>query len=126
MRGRGLITKVQHRVKAISGRAPLPFALGIATVLAFILTCVSVSIYYIGGTSKLDLSRPGFERERTEVRANDTTKVYDTTSPVTRKVIDEFLKEYDDRVKDLHQYGDFRDQALDDTSLQLTEQDSGQ
>jgi flagellar basal body-associated protein FliL len=98
----------------------LPLALGIAIVVALVLTVVSVAIYSRNGSSKLDLSRPGYERERQEVRQTEPQKTYDTTSPVTKGAIDEFLTEYDQRIKDLSQYGDFRDQPLSDSELQIT------
>jgi hypothetical protein len=80
---------------------------------------VSVAWYSLDGSSKLDLSRPGYERERTEVRTTDTQKTYDTTSPVTKNAVDDFLKEYDDRAKELGGYGNFGDGALDDNDIQL-------
>jgi hypothetical protein len=87
--------------------------------LALSLTVVSVAWYSLGGSSKLDLSRPGYEQERSEVRTTDTQKTYDTTSPVTKSAIDDFMKEYDDRAKELSGFGDFGDGALDDNDIQL-------
>lgn len=113
--------RVRHQIGQLSYRSPLPFALGLVVIVTLMLTVTSVTIYYATGVSKLDLSRPGFERERTEVRTDTSTKTYDTTSKVTSEVLDEFFKEYDERANDLRQYGDFRDQALDDASLQLSE-----
>lgn len=120
MRFRKLFTPVVHRLRRIPERSRLPFALGLVIAIALLLTTVSVSIYSFGGFSKLDLSRPGFERERSEVRQTETQKSYNTSGPVTRGAIDEFLKEYDQRATSLKEYGDFRDQALDDASLQLS------
>lgn len=120
MTPRKLLMPLVRRLRRIPERSRLPFALGLVIGIALLLTAISVSIYSLGGFSKLDLSRPGFERERGEVRQTETQKTYDTTSPVTRGAIDEFLKEYDERAKSLKEYGDFRDQALDDVSLQLS------
>jgi hypothetical protein len=114
----------EQKIKRITKQAPLPTALVLVVLITVVLTCTSVTIYYTSGASKLDLSRPGFESERTEVRTNETSKTYDTTSPIDRAAIDEFLKEYDERTQDIHQYGDFHDQALDDASLQLTDRPS--
>lgn len=105
--------------KKVPQPSRLPLALGMSVVFALLLTVVSVDIYASNGSSKLDLSRPGFEHERQEVRATDSQKTYDTTSAINRKAIDDFLQEYDSRTKDLSEYGDFRDQALNDTDLQL-------
>lgn len=115
-----IITAIRRKIRRIPERSRLPVALGMSVGIALILTVISVAVYSLSGYSKLDLSRPGFEREREEVRqTTQAQKTYDTTSPVTRDAIDEFLHEYDDRAKELGEYGDFRDQALDDASLQL-------
>ena len=117
---RSLSTKIRQKLRVhIPERSRLPFALAVAVGVALLLTVVSVSIYTLSGVSKLDLSRPGFEQEREEVRQTTSQKTYDTTSPVTRGSIDEFLIEYDQRAKEIKEYGSFRDQALDDASLQL-------
>ncbi len=109
-----------------SVRGPkLPMALGAAILMALVLTVISVAWYSWGGSSKLDLSRPGYERERAEVRATGTPETYDTSSPITQNAIDTFNKEYDARVKELGSYGDFRDAALDDNNIQLGASASG-
>ena len=123
---RKLIHAIKKRLRDATGRIPeqsrLPYALGVAIVFVFIMTIVSVSIYSLSGTVKLDLSRPGFEREREEVKTSDSQKTYDTTSPITSGAIDDFLHEYDARAKDITEYGNFHDQVLDDNDLQLTNQ----
>ena len=75
----------------------------------------------IGGGNfyRYDLSRPGYEREREEISKPEPAKTYDTTSPVVRGTVDEFLIEYDDRVRELKTYGDFRDSSLSDEDLQI-------
>jgi hypothetical protein len=113
------ITKIRHRTLKIVRGPKLPLALTAAVLVSLVLTGVSVAWYMMDGSSKLDLSRPGFERERTEVRATDTQKSYDTSSPITKSAIDDFLKEYDDRSKELSGYGNFSDGTLDDSNIQL-------
>ena len=115
---RWLIRKTVHGPK-------LPLALTGAIILSVALTIVSVSWYSLDGSSKLDLSRPGYERERTEVLTTDTQETYDTTSPITKSALNDFLKEYDDRTKELSGYGNFSDGALDDNNIQLKAQSSG-
>lgn len=109
-------------VRAVVRGPKLPIALTGAIIVSVMLTVVSVAWYSVGGYSKLDLSRPGFEHERTEVRTSDTQKTYDTTSPVTKSSIDDFLKEYDGRAKELNSYGNFSDSVLDDGDIQLRPQ----
>lgn len=114
-----LIRFIHRRIVLIPEEGRLPFALGLAVVFALVLTGISVFMYSATGASKLDLSRPGFEQERTEVRNNDSTKVYDTTSPITSESITDFLKEYDSKVKEVSEFGNFSDKALDESNLQL-------
>ena len=110
---------LSNNIAQLVDRARLAVALGLVVLIALVLTVLSVVLYSIGGYSRFDLSRPGYERERTQVTSGDAQQVYDTTSPVTKDAIDSFLKEYDSRAQEIHGYGDFRDQALDDNDLQL-------
>jgi hypothetical protein len=119
------ITKMRRRTRKILHGPKLPLALTGAIMVSLALTIISVVWYNLDGSSKLDLSRPGYEHERTEVLTNDTQKTYDTTSPVTKSAIDDFLKEYDSRSKELGGYGSFTDQALDDNNIQLKPQNGG-
>ena len=119
------IARMKRLARKIVRGPKLPLALIGAIIITFILTAVSVSWYTLDGSSKLDLSRPGYEHERTEVRTSETQKTYDTTGPLNHEAIEEFLKEYDDRSKDLSGYGSFEDGALDDNDIQLKSQTGG-
>lgn len=117
--------KIINRLNHLPEEKRLPWALTIAVGISLMLVAVSVAIYSAYGFSKFDLSRPGFERERKQVTLQtDSQKMYDRTSPVTRTAIDSFIKEYDANVKEVDGFGDFRDQALDDNDLQLTNRTS--
>lgn len=110
---------LRHRARKIMRGPKLPLALSGAIVVSLVLTVISVVWYTLDGSSKLDLSRPGYEHERTEVLSNDTQKTYDTTSPITKSAINDFLNEYDNRSKELGGYGNFSDNALSDSNIQL-------
>jgi len=98
----------------------LPWALGIAVAITFALTCVSVTVYYMAGFYKFDLSRPGYELERKDVTNGDTQKNYDTTTPVSSPALDGFLGEYDANVNAMRDFSDFSDTAaLSDSALLL-------
>lgn len=120
-----LAARVKHVIRKVVYGPKLPIALTGAILVSLALTVVSVTWYTLDGSSKLDLSRPGYERERSEVRTSDTQKSYDTTSPVNQQAIEDFLKEYDDRAKELGSYGTFEDGALDDNDIQLKAQTGG-
>ena len=112
-------TRFKRLFRRVGDGPKLPLALGIATVLSICLTILSVAWYSWDGSSKLDLSRPGYEQVRAEVRTTSTQETYDTTSPVTKSSIDGFLREYDARAKELSGYDDFNAGALDDNNIQL-------
>jgi hypothetical protein len=111
---------VSRKVLSVAGRHKLPAALVLAISAALLLTVVSVGMYYAAGFYRYDLSRPGYEKERTEIAKPTPQKEYDTTSPVTKGTIDGFLEEFDARQKDLKAYGDYRDPSLTDEDLLLT------
>lgn len=119
------IARTKRFIKKVVYGPKLPLALTGAIILTLALTVVSVTWYTLDGSSKLDLSRPGYESERSEVRTSETQKTYDTTGPITKQVIDDFLKEYDDRSKELSGYGSFEEGALDDNDIQLKSQTGG-
>ena len=98
----------------------LTAALVIFVGASLVLTGVSLGMYYVGGFYRFDLSRPDYAVERTEIAKPEPQKEYDTTSPVTKSTITDFLTEFDNRQKDLKAYGDFRDQSLSDEDLQIT------
>lgn len=107
----------EHEPKKAS---KLPWALGLAVCLAVVMTCVSVTVYYMAGFYKFDLSRPGYEAERQDVTSSDSQKTYDTTTPVNGAALNTFLGEYDANVNAMRAYSDFRDTAaLSDQSLLL-------
>ena len=111
-----------HKARLFIAHRKLVFSLSIIVLAAIVLTIVSVSLYYYGGYYRLDLSRPGYEHERTEISKPSPDKTYDTTSPVTTKTITDFLTEFDEHQANLKAYGDFRDDSLSDADLQINNQ----
>jgi hypothetical protein len=112
-----------HKFKSFVTKHRLPMALCLAVIAAVGLVAMSVSLYYANGFYRYDLSRPGYERERREISKPEPAKTYDTTSPVTRAAVDDFLEEFDLRLKDLRSFGDFRDTSLSDEDLQIIPED---
>ena len=115
-------TRLRRLRTKVASTPKLGIALGCAVVVAVCLTVISILIYYGAGFYKFDLSRPGYEKERSQVTndSDSTPKNYDTTSPITSKALDDFLRDYDTGTTKAAAYGDFRDQSLSDTDLRLT------
>ena len=100
------------------GRHRFPFALFSVVGITIIMTAISLSLYVSSGTSQLDLSRPGFEKIREEVKQapNDN---FSSTGPVDTQSVDEFDTLYKKQRAYINALGNFQDSSLDDSSLQL-------
>lgn len=108
-----------RRVRAAIRKRRLVFALSVAIVAAISLTAVSVAIYNVGGFYRYDLSRPGYEKERQEISTTPTDVTYNTTSPLSKQAVDDFLQEFDTHRKNLAAYDSFGNGSLSDDELQL-------
>lgn len=105
----------------IAQRFGLPFGIFLAIVAALLLTAISMTLYFASGTSKLDLSRPGYESARDQIRRTDSSdQNFSSNGELNSTVIKDFLNKYDKESKDLQQYSSFNENILDDTQLGLT------
>lgn len=99
----------------------LTFAIGSAIVICLLLTVASVFLYVITGTSKVDLSRPGYETARKKIdrdvdrQEND----FETSGELDGKVMADYLKKYNKQTQILAGYDTFEPKLLDDTQLGL-------
>lgn len=109
------------KVTALTKPYSLPVAIVSAIIIALLLTVISVLLYSISGTAKLDLSRPGYESTRGQIRRSDgIDQNFSANGSLDGKVIKDFLKIYDKEAKDLRQYSVFKEDILDDAQLGLT------
>lgn len=107
-------------IRASMRKRRLLVALSLALAASIGLTVISVGIYNLGGFYRYDLSRPGYEKERTEISRLPSDVTYDTTSPVTKKAVEDFIKELDKHSDNLEQYTSFDDGGLSDEDLGIT------
>lgn len=115
--------KVTQTFSRLAARFGLPFGIFLAIVIALLLTVVSMALYFISGTSKLDLSRPGYESARKQITHDSSNdQSFPSTGPIDAKVIKDFLARYDKETKNLDQYDKFDQNILDDTQIGLTDQ----
>lgn len=66
-----------------------------ATLIALVLTTISITIYYRSGAAQLDLSRPGYRSVSDKVEKDTTDDSFSASGAVTKDVIEEFIKLYD-------------------------------
>ncbi|MDO8335563.1 MAG: hypothetical protein Q7T74_02130 [Candidatus Saccharibacteria bacterium] len=102
----------------IAKRFGLPFGIFLAILAALALTGVSMTLYFVSGTAKLDLSRPGYESARKQVHNNDgKTQNFSSNGEINSAVIKDFLNKYDREAKNSQQYGNYSENILDDAGL---------
>lgn len=135
-RRKALVHKVKH---ATQGRKPdnwftrlfgrlaqrfgLPFGILLAILAALLLTAISMTLYFVSGTSKLDLSRPGYESAREQIRQTDgNNQNFSGSGDIDGEVIKDFLSKYNKEAKDLSQYSTFNESILGDPQLGIIEQ----
>ena len=94
------------------------FAIAAVIAAALLMTAISLSLYITSGTSRLDLSRPGYEQARKDIKPTPEDS-FSSDGPVDKASLDEFQKLYDARRTNLNELGDFKDTTLDDSSLRL-------
>lgn len=91
----------------------------LALVVAGVLTMASMALYVSSGASRLDLSRPGYEKARTEITKNAEKERFSASGPVDEATMQEFQARFNKRRGELNSLGAFNSTALDDTQLQL-------
>ncbi len=114
---------VVRKVDVLASRWGLPFGIGLAIITALLLTSISMTLYFISDTAKLDLSRPGYESARKQIKHDDSDNDnFSSNGALDGKVIKDFSAMYDKRVKSLGQYDSFNQNILDDSQIGIVEQ----
>ncbi len=105
----------------LATRFGLPFGILLAILAALFLTGVSMTLYFVSGTSTLDLSRPGYESARKQIHSNDDrTQNFSSNGSINSNVIKDFLSKYDREAKRSQQYSGYNENILDDVGLGIT------
>lgn len=102
-------------------RHRLVYAIAGAIGIGLLLTVVSMSLYVSSGASQLDLSRPGYERARTQVDESKDDGRFESNGPMNADVIDEFQGYYTKHRTKLNGSDKFDSAIIDDTQLRLNE-----
>lgn len=108
------------KVQPLISRYTLAFSMFMAIVICLVLTVFSVLLYVITGTSKLDLSRPGYEEVRKQVtRTSPDESSFESSGSLDGKVLGDYLEKYKKQAQTLSKYDSFNPHLLDDTPLGL-------
>lgn len=113
------ISKSLRRLRKIIRARRLESAVVLFIGATIMLTLVSLTIYKIGGFYRYDLSRPGYEKERAELATFPSNVSLDTTGPVNKATLEEFITDLDTRYQNLEAYNTFGSGGLSDDDLQL-------
>ena len=113
----------EERARTRGGRNLTLLAL-ISIFITFSLTTVSLAIYHYSGDIYLDRSRPGYLPDDTEVEKEEETEegdyTFEKTGPITKEVLDEYLKKLQIEVDALNAYQNpFDEAALSDAQFGL-------
>ena len=105
----------------------LPAFIAGSVLLAVVLVTLSMFIYYASGASRLDLSRPEYKSMRSKI---DQGKALDegfaAQGEITKSTIDEFMKLYKAEAAKTTSSQNFAVDALSDSNLGITQNQSNQ
>lgn len=96
--------------------------------IALSLTIISVSLYVVTGTSKLDLSRPGYESARRTINTenDEVGDSYVLGRTFDKSTLTQFIAQYKKRSAGLKYYDVFDPKLIEDTQLGLISTDTNQ
>lgn len=115
----GLAASGLRRIKRIIRAHRLETGLALVIVATLTLTLISIAIYKVGGFYRYDLSRPGYEKERSEIATTPSSVSLDTTSPVNQEAVADFIDDLDTHRHNLEAYNAFGNGGLGDEDLQI-------
>ena len=104
-------------LRIVVSRHRIIYAIIGAIVIAIVLTMASMALYVSSGASRLDLSRPGYERARSEITTQNTQTSFSPTGTINKEVLADFQSRYTAQRKSINELGAFNSAALDDTEL---------
>ena len=107
-----------ERIELSVGRHRIIYGVLAALFIASLLTGVSMALYVSSGASRLDLSRPGYEKVRSDIN-QDKEDVFQSSGPINEEVLSDFQKRSADRRNKLNTFDAFDSDALDDMQLQI-------
>lgn len=108
-----------ERFQHIIDRHRIVYGIIAALLVAMLLTAVSMALYVSSGASRLDLSRPGYERVRSETQREAEETTFSATGPMNSAVAEDFQTRFSKHRTTLSKLDTYGTNALDDTELQI-------
>ena len=97
----------KRSIRQVLGAHQFACFITLCVVIAGAMTVISLELYRRSGAMKLDMSRPGYEKVRTEVEKSSDDQPYDSSGALTDEALQDFenrVKKYQDELDNLGQY----------------------
>lgn len=95
--------------------------IGAVVVVAVAMTAISLTLYVSSGASSLDLSRPGYEQARTQVKEDTVSNSFPATGPLNQTEYERYKKLFEQQVKTISELGNYESAPISDAPLRLSD-----
>ena len=112
---------MNERLRQLFERHRITFGVALALGIATVLTMASMALYVSSGASRLDLSRPGYEKARSEIGVDGKETDFSPTGPVSTSALNDFQTRFNKQRDMQSKLGNYGSTALDDNELQLVD-----
>lgn len=107
-----------NRLRHFAENNKLLIAISASVVIAAALVAISMILYTRDDVSRLDVSRPAYEKVRDSL-INEKDDTFSASGGVNAEEIDKFQKLLEKKKKAIKNVGKFNDATLDNTTLKL-------
>ncbi len=90
---------------------------GMTILLSLVLVCVSLWLYNSSGAAQLDLSRPGYQSVRDQVKQSNDFTGFSSSGSIDKDTLEEFRKLYDEQLKEATAVQSFGGDVMSDEAL---------
>ena len=108
-----------ERIINVVQRHRIVYGITGALLIGFLMTLISMALYVSSGASRLDLSRPGYEKVRGEVKSDSDEGSFSSSGPISTSVLNDFQQRYSKHRTTLNALDTYGTNALDDNELQI-------
>ncbi len=115
------MTELLEKLKKYLAEHTILVGISLAVLVTIVLTLVSMVIYVKSDVSRLDISRPGYEKLRSSVvKAEDDKLKFEATGELGSAALRDFQTLFTGKRNMLGGAGRFDSDVLDDAQLKLT------
>lgn len=107
-----------HRLRQLADNNKLFIAISASILIAMVLVSISMVLYIRDDVSRLDVSRPAYEKVR-ESLINEKDDTFSASGDINAGEIDKFQKLLNGKKRSLKSVGKFSDSTLDDATLKI-------